>query len=135
MIKNTWVNLPAKSLNDSVEFFEKLGFKFNKQFNATNMLLNDNTMVTLVEEPQFKEFAQKEVADTKTNAEAVLVLQVESKDAVNELLNKAISLGAKETRDPHEHGPMFGRSFEDLDGHVWEVFFMNEDEIPKNDEC
>lgn len=85
MIKNTWVNLPVKSLNDSVEFFEKLGLKFNKQFDATNMLLNDNTMVTLVEEPQFKEFAQKEVADTKTTAEAVLVLQIESKDAVNEL--------------------------------------------------
>jgi len=59
MIKNTWVNLPVKSLKDSVEFFEKLGFKFNKQFNATSMLLNDNTMVTLVEETQFKEFAQK----------------------------------------------------------------------------
>ena len=87
MIKNTWVNLPVKSLKDSVKFFEKLGFKFNKQFNATNMLLNDNTMVTLVEEPQFKEFAQKEVADTKTTSEAVLVLQVESKDAVNELVD------------------------------------------------
>ncbi|MCD4822272.1 MAG: hypothetical protein K8R11_09460 [Methanococcoides sp.] len=87
MIKNTWVNLPVKSLSDSVEFFEKLEFKFNKQFNATNMLLNDNTMVTLVEEPQFEEFAQKEVADTKTTAEAVLVLQVESKDAVNELVD------------------------------------------------
>lgn len=135
MIKNTWVNLPIKNLKDSVEFFRKLGFEFNKQFaseNTTGMILSDNIMVMLVEEPQFKEFAQKEVADTKTTAEVVVVLQVENKDEVNTLVDKALCLGAKETRDPHEHGFMFGRSFEDLDGHIWEVFCMNADEMPKN---
>lgn len=132
MIKRTWVNLSVKNVKDSVEFFEKLGFRFNKQFDTTHLILNDNTMVTLIEEPQFKQFAQKEVADTKTTAESVIVLQIESKDAVNRLVDGAVSLGAKETREPHEHGPMFGRSFEDLDGHIWEIFFMNEDEMPES---
>ena len=125
MIKNTWVNLPVKSLKDSIQFFKNLGFEFNNQFNATNLILNDKTMVTLVEETQFKEFAQKEITDTKTTTEVVVVLQVESKAEIDKLVDKAISLNAKETRAPHEHGSMFGRNFEDLDGHIWEVFFLN----------
>ena len=59
MIRDTWVNLPIKSLKDSVGLFGTLGFEFNKQFNSICMILNDNIMVTLVEEPRFKEFAQK----------------------------------------------------------------------------
>ncbi len=127
MIQKTWINLSTKNPEKSAEFFEKLGFELKTQFGVISAILNANTMITLVENSQFKEFAQKEVADTRTTAETVVVLQLDSREAVNRLVDNAISLSARESREPHENGPMFGRSFEDPDGHVWEIFFMAEE--------
>ena len=132
MATNIFLNLPVKDLNKSIEFFTKLGYTFNQQFtdsNATCMIISDTIYVMLLVESYFKTFTTKEIANTKTTVEAILVLSAESKEAVDKLVDTAISAGAVQTKDPQDHGFMYSRTFEDLDGHVWEIFWMNPNHI------
>jgi len=129
-----FVNLPVKELNQSVAFFTKLGFKFNPQFtdeNATCMIIGENIFIMLLVEKFFKSFTKKEVCDTSKNTEAIVALSVESREKVDQMIDKAIKAGGSEPREKQDHGWMYGRSFEDVDGHLWEVFFMEESEIKK----
>lgn len=126
--------MPVKDLNKSVEFFTKLGFSFNPQFtdeNATCMIIGENIFAMLLVEKFFKTFTTKEISDAKKSTEVITAFSVESKNAVNELLDKVISAGGKETREATDHGWMFLRSFEDLDGHQWEVMFSDEEAFKK----
>ncbi len=132
MATNIFLNLPVKDLNKSIEFFTKLGYTFNQQFtdsNATCMIISDTIYVMLLVESYFKTFTTKEIANTKTTVEAILVLSAESKEAVDKLVDTAISAGAVQTKDPQDHGFMYSRTFEDLDGHVWEIFWMNPNHV------
>jgi predicted lactoylglutathione lyase len=127
-----FLNLPVKDLNKSIEFFTKLGYTFNQQFtdaNATCMIISDTIYVMLLVENYFKTFITKEIANTKTTVEALLGLSAESKAAVDKLVDTAISAGAKQTKDPQDLGFMYSRTFEDLDGHVWEIFWMNPNHV------
>lgn len=135
MASKIFVNLPVKDLNKSKDFFASLGFKFNPQFtdeNAACMIIGENIFAMLLVEKFFKSFLpNKEICDTKRNAEALLAISVESRAKVDELMKIAIETGGKEYRTTQDYGWMYGRAFEDLDGHIWEVFFMDESKMPR----
>lgn len=129
-----FVNLPIRDLDKSVAFFTKLGFSFNPQFtdeNATCMIVGEDIFIMLLVEKFFKSFTKKEVCDTSKYSEAIVALSVDSRDKVDQLINKAIEAGGSEPREKQDHGWMYGRSFEDIDGHLWEAFFMEESAIKK----
>ena len=129
-----FVNIPVKELNKSVDFFTKLGFNFNPQFtdeNATCMIVGEDIFVMLLVEKFFKSFTKKDVCDTSKNTEAIVALSVESREKVDQMIEKAKEAGGSEPREKQDHGWMYGRSFEDIDGHLWEVFFMEESTIKK----
>jgi uncharacterized protein len=131
-----FVNLPAKDLNKTIEFFTKLGFKFNPQFtdeNATCMIVGEDIFVMLLVEKFFKTFTKKEICDTSKNIEVIVALSVEGREKVDQMINKAIEAGGTESREPQDHGWMYGRSFEDINGHIWEIIYMDESAL-KNDE-
>ncbi|MFM6981545.1 MAG: VOC family protein [Microbacteriaceae bacterium] len=127
MINNLFVNLPITNLARTVEFFSGLGFRFNEQFtdeSSTCMLINDNIFVMLLERDKFAGFIDKPIADRGTT-EAIMALGCESADEVRALSERAFELGARRVNDPQDMGFMFSWGFEDLDGHLWEVFWMN----------
>jgi predicted lactoylglutathione lyase len=127
-----FVNLAVKDLNKTKEFFSKLGFEFNPQFTnefGASMIINDNIFAMLLVEEHFKSFTEKEIADSTRSNEAILALSVDSKEKVIEIVNKALEAGGKPSKEPQDHGFMYGWSFEDIDGHLWELFFMDESAI------
>ncbi|MGV8162150.1 MAG: VOC family protein [Candidatus Nanoarchaeia archaeon] len=129
-----FVNLPVKNLDKSIKFFTKLGFKFNPKFtdkNATCMIVGENMNVMLLVEKFFKKFTQKQIINAKKNTEVIISLMLESKSKVDAFIVKAIKAGGKEYRKPDDYGFMYQRSFEDLDGHQWEIFYMDEKKFPK----
>jgi uncharacterized protein len=131
-----FVNLPAKDLNKTIEFFTKLGFKFNPQFtdeNASCMIVGEDIFVMLLVEKFFKTFTKKEICDTSKNTEVIVALSVEGREKVDKMINKAIEAGGREYREPQDHGWMYGRSFEDINGHIWEIIYMDKSAL-KNDE-
>jgi len=135
MAKQIYLNLPIKDLEKTKEFFAKLGLEFNQQFsdeNAACLIIGENIYAMLLVEKYFKTFIKKEISDSKKYTEIITALSVESKERVDELVDKAIEAGGRELREPQDHGFMYGRAFEDLDGHIWEVFYMNESKMPKD---
>ena len=134
MITNIFVNLPVKDLNKTVEFFTKLGFTFNPQFtdeNATCMIVGKDIFVMLLVEKFFKTFTKKEISDTTKNTEAIVALSAKSREEVDQMMEKVLGAGGREARDPQDHGWMYGRSFEDINGHLWEIFYMDESAVKK----
>jgi predicted lactoylglutathione lyase len=123
-----FVNLPVKDLDKTKEFFAKLGFSFNPQFtdkNAACMVISEDIYAMLLVEQFFKTFTKKEIVDAKKSTEVLLALSAESKEKVDEMLSKALAAGAKEPRERQDQGFMYGRSLEDPDGHIWEIFWMD----------
>jgi len=136
MTTKIFVNLPVKDLNRAVEFFTKLGFKFNPQFtdkNATCMIISEDIFVMLLVEEFFKTFTKKEICNTSKNIEAIIAVSAESRENVDEMINKAIEAGGIEPRKPQDHGWMYDRAFEDIDGHLWEITYMNKSSLKSND--
>ena len=134
MTTQIFVNLPVKDLNETVDFFTKLGFAFNPQFtdeNATCMIVNNDIFVMLLVEKFFKTFTKKELCDTTKDTEVIVALSTESREKVDQMINKVIEAGGKEHRKPQDHGWMYGRSFEDINGHLWEVIFMDKNALKK----
>jgi predicted lactoylglutathione lyase len=132
-----FLNLPAKDLNKTIEFFTKLGFKFNPQFtdeNATCMIVGEDIFVMLLVEKFFKTFTEKEICDTSKNIEVIVALSVEGREKVDQMINKAIEAGGRESREPQDHGWMYGRSFEDINGHIWEIIYMDKNALKNDDE-
>ena len=127
MSTKIFVNLPVKDLNKSVEFFTKLGYEFNPQFtdeNATCMIVTENIFVMLLVEKYFKTFTPKEICDTTKSVEVLVALSFESRAAVDEIVAKAIAAGGTTYKEPQDLGFMYQHGFQDLDGHIWEIFFM-----------
>ncbi|HLG03670.1 MAG TPA: VOC family protein [Bacteroidia bacterium] len=123
-----FVNLPVKDLDRSVEFFTRLGFSFNPQFtdqNATCMIVSDTIFVMLLVEPFFKTFIKKEIADAKKTTEVLITLSVENRGRVDEQVKKAKAAGATIPNEPQDHGWMYSHGFQDLDGHIWEMVYMD----------
>ncbi len=134
MASQIFVNLPVKDLEKSVEFFTQLDFTFNPKFtdeNATCMIVSENIFVMLLVEKYFKTFTPKEICDTSKYVEALVALSYESREKVNEIVVKAIAAGGTTYKEPQDHGFMYGHGFQDLDGHIWEIFFMDESAFPQ----
>lgn len=111
-----------------MSFFKKLGFTFNAQFTnekAGCMVAGPNIYCMLLTEEFFKTFTTKFICDTKTTIEALLAISAESKNEVNEMVEKALAAGGKEPRPTSDLGFMYSRTFEDIDGHTWEVVWMD----------
>lgn len=124
-----FVNLPVKDLKKSIDFFTKIGFEFNPQFtdeNATCMVISEHIFVMLLIEDFFKTFTKKEISDPTKSTEVILALTAESKEQVDEIVNKALAAGGKASNDPTDHGFMYVWSFQDIDGHLWELTYMEE---------
>jgi predicted lactoylglutathione lyase len=127
MAKQIFVNLPVKELQRSVAFFTRLGFKFEPRFtdeNATCMIVGENIFVMLLVERFFKTFTSKELCDTTKSTEVLVCLSCDSRAQVDELVAKAVAAGGAAPRTPQDHGFMYGHGFEDLDGHIWELVYM-----------
>ncbi|QDA57620.1 VOC family protein [Thermomonas aquatica] len=133
MPRNLYVNLPVKDLERTVDFFAALGFAFNPKFtdeNATCMIVNDSTSVMLLVEPYFATFTKKPVSDAKAVTETLLAISVDSRAEVDDFVGKALAKGAVEYAEPRDFGFMYQRGIADLDGHQWEVFYMDEAQFP-----
>jgi hypothetical protein len=129
MATKIFVNLPVENLQASMDFFSQLGYTFNKQFTdekAACLVISEDIYAMLLTQPFFQGFIPgKEISDTAKAKEVLVCLSADSRDAVNAVVNRAITAGANEFRQPEDHGFMYGRSFEDLDGHVWEIMWMD----------
>lgn len=129
MATKIYVNLPVKDLQRSVRFFQGVGFGYNAQLSdesAACMAISDEIFALLLTEARFREIARRPVADTTRTTEVITCLSVESRTRVNQLVDRALAQGGREVREPEDHGFMFGRSFSDLDGHIWEIIYMNQ---------
>ncbi|MCP3817613.1 VOC family protein [Streptomyces sp. A3M-1-3] len=123
-----FVNLPVKNLETTKAFWSKLGYSFNDQFSDENsacLVISDTIYAMLLTEPRFKDFTKKEIADSSKSTEVVLCLSAESRAKVDELADGALGAGGSEANEPQDHGFMYGRSFQDPDGHLWEVMWMD----------
>ena len=123
-----FVNLPVKDLDRSVEFFTKLGFSFDPRFTdeqAACMIVGDEAFVMLLVENRFKDFTTKPISDAAAQTETILAVSAESREQVDELVDKALEAGAGPANDPVDQGFMYGRSFQDPDGHLWEAIWMD----------
>ncbi|WP_028610810.1 VOC family protein [Paenibacillus harenae] len=130
--KQIYVNLPVKDLNKSIEFYSKIGFEFNPQFtdeNATCMVVGDNIFVMLLVEPFFQTFIKKEIADATRSAEVIVSISAESKEQVDEVVSKALAAGGKPSNETSDQGFMYTGSFQDTDGHLWEIIYMDQSAV------
>lgn len=130
--RKLFLNLAVHDLRKSMEFFSTLGFGFNQQFTdekAACMVISEEAFVMLISEPFFRTFTKKEPCDTSRSNEALIALSCNSKAEVDEMVRKAIDAGGQHAMDPMDHGFMYGWSFYDLDGHHWEVLWMDPNSI------
>ena len=130
--RQIFVNIAVRDVKRSMEFFSKLGFKFNPKFtddNAACLIINDHASVMLLKEPFFKTFTKREICDT-AHTESLLAISCAARTEVDDLVNRAMATGGKKAMDPIDHGFMYGRSFYDPDGHHWEVMWMDPAGMP-----
>jgi uncharacterized protein len=126
--RKIFVNLPVKDLDRSVEFFKKLGFSFDPRFTdetATAMVVSDEAFVMLLVEDRFKDFTAKELADPTSQTEAIVAFSAASREEVDRLADTALQAGGSAANDPIDQGFMYSRSFQDPDGHIWELVWMD----------
>jgi predicted lactoylglutathione lyase len=135
MATKIFVNLPVKDLNISIEFFTKLGYSFNPQFTdekSTCLIIAEDINVMLLRDSFFKSSTKKEIADTTKSAETIVCLSVESREKVDEMINKAVAAGATTPVEKQDLGFMYAHGYQDLDGHIWEIIYMDMNTFPKN---
>jgi len=133
MHKQIFVNLAVADLPRSRAFFESLGLSFNAQFSNDQgacLVLGENLFAMLLTREFFKSFIDKQIADSRQTAEVLTCLSCESRAEVDALIAKAVKAGGKAHRQPQDHGFMYGHGFEDLDGHIWELAFMDMSAVP-----
>ncbi len=138
MATKIFVNLPVKDLQKSIDFFTKLGFTFNPQFTddkATCMIIGENIFAMLMVEERFRDFTKKPVSDAKSSTEVLLAIDVENRQKVDELVRTAVEAGASLYAEPQDYGWMYYHSFADLDGHQWELMYLDESAVPKAEEA
>ena len=123
-----FVNIPVSDLQRSIRFFESLGFAFNTQFTdatATCMLVGEDAYFMLLTRDRFRGFSNRPLGDACSETNALFAISVNSRAEVDEMVRKAVAAGGSHAVDPQDHGFMYGWSFYDLDGHHWEVFWMD----------
>ncbi|HNX51806.1 MAG TPA: VOC family protein [Thermoanaerobaculaceae bacterium] len=133
MAQQIYVNLPVRDLERSKAFFSSLGFGFNPQFtddNAACMIVAEGIYVMLLVDRFFKTFTSKTLCDAHACTEVLVCLSCNSRKQVDQIVAKAVAAGGTAPRGPQDHGFMYGHGFEDLDGHIWELMFM--EPIPRS---
>lgn len=133
MSRKIFVNLPIKNMERSKAFFSALGFTFNPQFTNEQgacMVISDDIYAMLLTEPFFQTFTKKPVADARETTEVLVCLSCDSRAEVDDLVRKALAAGGKAPNAPQDHGFMYGHGFEDLDGHIWELAYMDMSAVP-----
>jgi len=126
--RKIFVNLAVHDLEKSMAFFSALGFDFNRQFTddkAACMIVNDDAFVMLLSEPFFKTFTRLDMCDTSKQTEGLFALSCSSRAEVEDMVRKAIAAGGAHAMEAQDHGFMYGWSFYDIDGHHWEVVWMD----------
>lgn len=135
MIKSIYINLPIKDIQQTLDFWSKLGFSFNEQFTDDKAICLELQppliYAMLIKKELFSTFTNRSVADGKIT-QVLLAIEVESKNKVDELIAKAMEAGAERYRIAEDHGWMYSDTFSDIDGHQWEVMFMDESLIPND---
>jgi predicted lactoylglutathione lyase len=127
MTKSIFVNLPVKDIERTRAFFGALGFSFNPQYSddkALCMVISDNIFAMLLAEPFFQTFTKKNIADARETTEVLVCLSCDSREEVDQLVRKALAAGGKAPMPTQDLGFMYGHGFEDLDGHQWELVYM-----------
>jgi predicted lactoylglutathione lyase len=135
MVTQIYVNLAVKDLDKSKAFFTSLGFSINPQFTDENgacLVLGENINAMLLAEPFFKTFTKKDLCDAKKNTEVLIALNVDSREKVDELVKAAVDAGGSPYAEPMDHGWMYWHCFADLDGHQWEIVYMDMSRMPKS---
>jgi predicted lactoylglutathione lyase len=133
--RKLFVNLAVEDLDRSVGFFTGLGFTFDPQFtdeSATCMVVGGDAFVMLLVRDRFRDFTKKQLADSTAQTEAIIAVSAESRDEVDRLVETALGSGGSPANEPMDLGFMYGRSFNDPDGHLWEVVWMNPDGMPEH---
>lgn len=128
MSTKIFVNLPVKDLAASMAFFNQVGFSFNPQFTdetAACMVVSDDIFVMLLTAEKFQSFAPKPLSDAQTTTGVLLGLSCASREEVAAMVAKAVAAGGTTYAEPKDYGFMLQHGFEDLDGHIWEVFYMD----------
>ena len=134
MSRQIFVNLPVKDLQKSMAYFNRLGFTFNPQFTdetAACMVISEAIYAMLLTHAKFKEFTSKEISDATKSTEVLVCLSCESRAEVDKLADEALAGGGQTAHEPMEYGFMYGRSFHDLDGHIWELIWMDPNAVQK----
>jgi uncharacterized protein len=133
MLRQIFVNLPVKDLARSQAFFKALGLSFNPRFTNDKgacLEIAENIYAMLLVEPFFQGFTKLPISDAKKATEVLIALSCDSREEVAQLIAKAVAAGATTPTSPQDHGFMFQHGFADLDGHQWEVFWMDEAAAP-----
>lgn len=133
MFKQIFVNLAIKDMARSQAFFKALGLSFNQRFTNEKgacLEIGENFYAMLLVEPFFQSFTKKPISDANKATEVILALSVESRAEAEEVVRQAVAAGATTPNAPQDHGFMYQHGFADLDGHQWEVFWMDEAAAP-----
>jgi uncharacterized protein len=134
MSTKVFINLPVTNLPKAMSFYTAIGFTNNPQFTdetAACMVLTEEIYVMLLTHAKFSEFITKKIADTVTTASVINSLSVDSLQEMNTMAEKALQAGGKEPTEPKDYGFMQQRCFEDPDGHLWDVFYMDMAKFPQ----
>ncbi|MEU6659861.1 VOC family protein [Streptomyces sp. NPDC046821] len=121
-------NLAVNDLEASKKFFTELGYTINPQFSdetAASVVVSEHIVIMLLTKEKYAGFTTKPIIDSAKSSEVLLCLSAESRDKVDELVDKAIAAGGTETGEKQDHGFMYGRAFDDLDGHTFEIMWMD----------
>ncbi len=136
MATKIFINLPVKNLDQSMAFFTNIGFSFNPQFTdekAGCMVISDNIFAMLLTKAYFQTFTKKAVSDATTATEVLIALDANSKEEVQQIVDRAKESGATIYNEPQDHGWMYMHSFADPDGHQWEFMYMDQTQLPNHD--
>ncbi|WP_318214623.1 VOC family protein [Streptomyces sp. SCL15-6] len=123
-----FVNLATNDLDASKKFFTELGYTINAQFSdetAASVVISDTIIAMLMTREKYAQFTKKEIVDSTKASEVLIALSAESREKVDELVDKAVAAGGSISGETQDHGFMYGRAFDDLDGHTWEVAWMD----------
>lgn len=127
-VSATFVNLPVADLKRSIAFFGTLGFSFDPRFtddSAACLVLGPSHYAMLIGHGRFRDFTPYEMVDAHRSTEVLVALQLGSRGQVDSVTDRALAAGGRDFRPTEDHGWMYGRAFQDLDGHIWEPFFMD----------
>ncbi len=123
-----FVNLAVNNLDASKKFFTELGYAINPQFSdehGASIVISDTIIAMIMTKQRYADFTKKEIADSTKTSEVLLCLSAESREKVDELVGRAIAAGGSATGETQDHGFMYGRAFDDPDGHTWEIVWMD----------